>query len=83
MLAAAVVGAVLAVLVVVFILQNTHDVVMHFLWADFDAPLWVALAVVFASGAVALAVAALLLRRSHEQRRHDREVVRRARSGGR
>lgn len=60
-------GAVL----VIFIVQNTHDVTIHFLVASFSWPLWLYTIVVAAVGAVAWI--GLGIRRRHRRRRARRE----------
>lgn len=58
-----VVAAVVLVLAGVFIFQNTRRVRVDFLWADFEARVWVALLAAFALGAVVGALAARVARR--------------------
>ena len=53
----ALIGAVLlAVIVLIFVFQNTHRVPIHFLWLDTDAQLWFMLLI---TAAVAIASAEL------------------------
>jgi len=43
---------VLAVVALVFVLQNTEDVHVEFLWGDFEWPLWIMLVLFAVIGAV-------------------------------
>ena len=53
----ALIGAVvLAAIVIIFVLQNTHRVPIHFLWFEKDAQLWLMLLI---TSAVAIASAEL------------------------
>jgi uncharacterized integral membrane protein len=45
-----IVAAVIAVVAVLFIFQNTGTGHFHFLWFDFTAPVWIWLLAVFAGG---------------------------------
>jgi lipopolysaccharide assembly protein A len=47
-----VVAVVILVLALIFLVQNTEEARIEVLWADVDAPLWVALLVAFAAGLV-------------------------------
>jgi uncharacterized integral membrane protein len=45
-----IVAAIIAVVAVLFIFQNTGTGHFHFLWLDFTAPVWIWLLAVFAGG---------------------------------
>jgi len=45
-----IIAAIIAAAALLFILQNTHTGDFHFLWFDFQAPVWLWLLVVFAGG---------------------------------
>jgi uncharacterized integral membrane protein len=47
-----VVGAIIAILALVFVFQNTDKKTVNFLWMDFDAPAWMWLLVIFLAGSV-------------------------------
>jgi uncharacterized integral membrane protein len=46
----AILGIVIAVLALIFILQNTHDVQIHVLFWHSDRPLWLWMLVLFVAG---------------------------------
>jgi lipopolysaccharide assembly protein A len=43
-------GGIIAILALIFILQNREDLPVNFLWLDIKAPLWVWLAIMFLAG---------------------------------
>jgi uncharacterized integral membrane protein len=45
-----IIAAIIAVVAVLFIFQNTGTGHFHFLWFDFQAPVWIWLLAVFAGG---------------------------------
>jgi len=45
-----IVGAIIAVLALVFVFQNTDRKTVNFLWMDFNAPAWMWLLVIFLAG---------------------------------
>jgi uncharacterized integral membrane protein len=45
-----IIAAIIAVVAVLFIFQNTNRGHFHFLWFDFQAPVWIWLLLVFAGG---------------------------------
>ena len=47
-----IVGAAVAILLGVFVFQNTHEVEVHFLWMDGTPPLFLMLLVTLVSGVV-------------------------------
>ena|SRR5215204_7191122 len=47
-----IIGAVVAVLALVFVFQNTDRKTVNFLWMDFEAPAWMWLLVIFLAGAL-------------------------------
>jgi uncharacterized integral membrane protein len=47
-----VVGAIIDILALVFVFQNTDKKTVNFLWMDFDAPAWMWLLVIFLAGSV-------------------------------
>jgi uncharacterized integral membrane protein len=47
-----IIGGVIAVLALILLLQNTHDVQVHFLFWHSDHPVWVWFLVLFAAGFV-------------------------------
>jgi uncharacterized integral membrane protein len=58
------VGAVvLAVVVLVFVLQNTHRVPVHFLWFEWNGQLWLMLLITSAVAIVAAELFSMYLRR--------------------
>ena len=66
---AALIGAVvLALIVVIFVLQNTHRVPIHFLWFERDAQLWLMLLI---TSALAIAAAELFSVYLRRRRRGD------------
>ena len=60
---------VLAVLALIFVLQNTEDVRVEFLWGDFEWPLWIMLLLFAVIGAVVFW--AWSARRRRQRRRDD------------
>jgi uncharacterized integral membrane protein len=59
----ALIGAALfALVVVVFVLQNTHRVPIHFLWFEWDAQLWLMLLLTSASAIAAAELFTVYLR---------------------
>jgi len=44
--------AIVIILVLIFVFQNTHRTAMHFMSADFAAPLWLMLLIVLILGAI-------------------------------
>ena len=61
--AGAVVGAVLAVLLVVFVFQNTEEQEVQVYFWEFSGPLWIVLLVTIAVGLVVLELVSTLWRR--------------------
>jgi uncharacterized integral membrane protein len=60
----ALIGAVVfALVVLVFVLQNTHRVPIHFLWFEWDAQLWLMLLITCASAIAAAELFSVYLRR--------------------
>jgi uncharacterized integral membrane protein len=59
-------SVVLAVIVVVFVLQNTHRVPVHFLWFQWNGQLWLMLLITSAVAIVAAELFSLYLRRRRE-----------------
>jgi uncharacterized integral membrane protein len=47
---ALIIAILVAVLVLVFIVQNGHDARTEFLWMDFQLPLWILIAITLALG---------------------------------
>jgi uncharacterized integral membrane protein len=47
-----VIVAIVAVLALVFVFQNTDRKTVNFLWMDFEAPAWMWLLVIFLAGAL-------------------------------
>jgi uncharacterized integral membrane protein len=47
-----IIGAVIAILALVLIFQNTHNVQVHVLFWHIDKPLWILLVLIFAAGFV-------------------------------
>jgi uncharacterized integral membrane protein len=45
-----IIAVIIVVVALVFILQNTKKGHFHFLWFDFEAPMWIWLLLVFAGG---------------------------------
>jgi uncharacterized integral membrane protein len=45
-----VIGAIIAILALVFVFQNTDKKQVNFLWMDFNAPAWMWLLVIFLAG---------------------------------
>lgn len=77
---AAAAGALLVLLMLVFILQNGDRVRMYFLWMDFSLPLGVALLLTGASGALIVVVAGMarmlqLRLAAHRHRKDDRRAA--------
>jgi uncharacterized integral membrane protein len=63
-----IIAAIIAVVALVFVLQNTNKGHFHFLWFDFEAPMWIWLLVVFAGGiATGLLIASRRARRKAAQ----------------
>jgi uncharacterized integral membrane protein len=60
--------AVIAVVALLFVLQNTETVKFEFLWFDFEMPMWVMLVVFACVGAI---VFYGVQRRRRKQREHD------------
>ena len=59
----ALIGAVvLAVIVIVFVLQNTHRVPIHFLWFEWNGQLWLILLITSASAIAAAELFTVYLR---------------------
>ena len=62
------IGAViLAVIVLVFVLQNTHRVPVHFLWFQWNGQLWLMLLITSAVAIVAAELFSLYLRRRRDE----------------
>jgi uncharacterized integral membrane protein len=61
-------GVALGVLLLVFVLQNTDDVAVSFLWLDTRKPLWIVLLVTSVVAVLAAELAGAFLRR---RRRRD------------
>jgi uncharacterized integral membrane protein len=64
-----IIAAIIAVIAVLFIFQNTGTGHFHFLWFDFQAPVWIWLLAVFAGG-----VATGLLIASRRARKHEAQI---------
>ena len=47
-----IVGAIIAILALVFVFQNTDKKRVNFLWMDFNAPAWMWLLVIFLAGSL-------------------------------
>lgn len=77
------VGTGLTVAMTLFVVQNTDDGAFSWLWFDFSAPLWLALLVAFAAGAVASPLLLAAWRRSRRHRRERTALTRRLRGSGR
>ena len=45
-------GGVIAIVALIFILQNRDDIKLNFLWLDINAPLWLWLTIMFVAGGV-------------------------------
>jgi uncharacterized integral membrane protein len=73
------VGTVVTVAVGLLIIQNGHTVRLHWLWASFDAPLWIFLALTLAAGMVLARVVPFAIRRARQRARERRDSLRQAR----
>lgn len=60
-------AVVLALLLVIFVLQNTHEVRVELYFWDFEGPLWLVLAGSILVGLVALELATTVLRRGRRR----------------
>ena len=47
-----IVGAIIALLALIFVFQNTDKKTVKFLWMDFNAPAWMWLLVIFLAGGI-------------------------------
>jgi|1185.fasta_scaffold720950_2 putative membrane protein len=45
-------GGVIAIVALIFILQNRGDITLNFLWFDINAPLWLWLTIMFLAGGI-------------------------------
>jgi uncharacterized integral membrane protein len=45
-------GGVIAIVALIFILQNRNDITLNFLWLDINAPLWLWLTIMFVAGGI-------------------------------
>ena len=45
-------GGIIAIVALIFILQNRNDITLNFLWLDINAPLWLWLTIMFVAGGV-------------------------------
>ena len=67
-------GAVVTVLIGIFIFQNGDDTDLEYLWLDFNVPLWIGLGASFVAGAIAAPVFAWSWRR-HRKHKTERKVA--------